>query len=106
MKDDEILVELRFSPNEHESLDISVTKLQALDIEVGDKARDPTLVAVLTVAAAATKLVVELIGLAKELRQKGKTREVVVVRLGNDNREKSINLLKASEDEIQRFLTD
>jgi len=61
MRKDDVLVELRFDSDARDSFDTSVASLKALDVEVGDTARDPTIVAALTIAAAATTLTTDLI---------------------------------------------
>ena|ERR1700730_300637 len=106
MTADKVLVELRFDSDARDSLDISVARLKEsdLDVEVGDTARDPTILAALTIAAAAAKLVIELINLAKVLRAKGEKKEIFVVKLDENNKEKSIHLLQASDAEIKQFL--
>lgn len=105
MSKDEVLVELRFGDDAQDSFDESVESLKELDVDVGDTARDPTLVAALTVAAAATTLAVELIKLAKELRAKRKKQKILIVMLDKNNEEKSIHLLEASEAEIEEFVS-
>jgi hypothetical protein len=105
MKEDEVLVELRFDSDARDTLDTSIASLKELDIEVSDTARDPTIVAALTVVAAATTLIIELIKLAKELRAKGKKQKILLVKLDENNEEKSIYLLEASEVEIEQFVS-
>lgn len=105
MIDNAILVELRFDSDTRESVDIAISALKDLDVEECDTARDPTIVAALTVAAAVTTLTVELIKLARELRNKGKVKSVVVVKLKSDNSEEVLVLLEATDDEIERFLS-
>lgn len=105
MKEDKVLVELRFDSNARDSFDISVASLKTVDVEVGDTARDPTILAALTIAAAATKLVIELISLAKALRAKDEKKKILLVKLDENNKEKSISLLEASDAEIERFVS-
>lgn len=105
MRENNILVELRFDSDAGDSFETSVMSLEALDVEVSDTARDPTIVAALSVAAAATTLTIELIKLVKELRTKREKQKILLVKLNQDNKEKSIYLLEASDDEIERFVS-
>jgi len=106
MKKDEVLIELRFDSNSKESLETSIASLGALDIEASSTARDPTIVAALTVVAAATSLAIELIKLVKELKARGQQQRILVVKLDENNKEKSINLLEASDTEIKQFVSN
>ena len=105
MSGDKVLIELRFEYDARDSFDESVESLKALDVEVGDTARDPTIVAALTVAAAATSLTIELIKLVKELRAKDKQQKILLVKINEDNEEKSISLLDALDADIKQFVS-
>lgn len=105
MGSNEALVELRFSPEVKDSVPTAVSSLGALDVEVNESARDPSIATALTIAAAVTTLAIELVKLAKELRSKGKKQGILLVRLGKDNKETSISLLEASDTEIQEFVS-
>ncbi len=106
MSEDTILVELRFGLDTRDSFDTAISSLRGLDVEECDTARDPTILAALTVVAAATTLTVELIKLVRELRTKGERQHVVVVKLNEDNKEETIPLLEATDEEIERFLSE
>lgn len=105
MSEREVLVELRFDSDALDSYEGSAESLRALDVEKGGVARDPTILATLTVAAAVVLLVIELVKLAKELRAKGKKQGILLVTLDQDNNEKSLALLEASEADIRNFVT-
>ena len=105
MSDDQVLVELRFESDAGGSFETSIERLAALDVEVSDPARDPTIVAALTVAAAATTLVSELVKLASELRSRRGEKKVILVKLDEENQERTLSLLDASDAELRQFIT-
>jgi hypothetical protein len=72
MTDESSLIELRFDRNAEDCVEQSIKSLSALDVERSRDARDPTILAALTVAAAAVSLTTELVKLAVALRAKGK----------------------------------
>jgi hypothetical protein len=106
MTDANTLIELRFDRNVEDCIQESIESLNTLDVERGRVARDPTIVAAFTVAAATVSLIVELIRLAKELRAKGKKQGILLVKVDKNNDEKSLALLEASEAEIKAFIGD
>lgn len=104
MSQDDILLELRFPRAAKASLEISTASLKSVDVEVAETARDPTILAALTIAGAAVKLITELVKLAKELRSMGEKHNIQVVKLDDENRERTINLLETSDDELGSFI--
>jgi DUF1009 family protein len=105
MAENQILVELQFDQLAGDVYEHSAKSLSALDVERGGVARDPSIVAALTVAAAATHLITELIKLANELRAMGKQKGVSAVKLDKNNKAKELALLEASESEIEKFIS-
>jgi hypothetical protein len=101
---DEVLLELRFPSEAKTSLETSAESLKSLDAKIEGTARDPAILAALTIAGAAISLVTELIKLAKELRSRGEKHNILVVKLDDANKEKSISLLEASDEEMKRFI--
>src|SRR5689334_18110177 len=98
------LLELRFAPDIADCVEESAKSLGNLDVEIGSPSRDPMLAAALTIAGAAISLSVELIRLARELRAKGRTRGILIVRLNEKNEEVSLSLLEASDADIEAFI--
>ncbi len=105
MPENNILVELRFDRDARDAYDTSAKSLASLDVEKSEASRDPTLLAALTVAAAAISLTTELVKLAMELRSSGKKKGVLVVKLDRDNKEQTLSLLEASDSDIKVFIT-
>ncbi len=105
MANHEVLVELQFDQHAKDLYEHTAESLSALDVEKGALARDPSILAALTVAAAAVKLITELVKLAKELRAMGKKEGIRVVRLDKNNQEQSLPLLEASDSEIEGFIS-
>jgi len=104
MNEDEVLLELRFPSDANASLETSAKSLKSLDAKVAGTARDPAILAALTIAGAAVSLITELIKLAKELRSRGEKHNILVVKLDDENKEESISLLEASDEEMKRFI--
>jgi hypothetical protein len=105
MKSDEVLVELRFDKDAEDAYEHSAKCLAGLDVQKGERARDPSIVAALTVAAAAIQLVTEFVKLRHELKAKGKKRGIHIVKLNKKNQERSLSLLESTESEIATFVS-
>jgi hypothetical protein len=106
MADEHRLIELRFDRNAVDCFEESMQSLSTLDVERSRVARDPTIVAALTIASAAVSLVIELVKLAKELKTKGKKQGILLVKVDKNNDEKTLALLEASESDIRTFVED
>jgi hypothetical protein len=105
MHDPEMVVELRFGRDAAEYLENGFAQLRTLNPERGAVARDPTILAALTLSAAAISLTTELVKFAKELRSRGKTGGILLVKLDKKNEEVTLPLLESTETEIQRFIS-
>jgi hypothetical protein len=104
MSSQEALIEVRFGRGTEDCIGKSEKVLEAFGPEKSEAARDPTIVAALTVAGAAISLAIELIKLAKELRSNGKKQGIVLVKIDKNNRETSLPLLEKSDDDIKAFV--
>lgn len=104
MKNEDTLLELRFDQDASDCVQESAQILRDVNAEVASPSRDPMIVAAMTIAGAAISLSIELIKLARELRQKEKKRGILVVRLNDKNEEISLSLLEATDADIEAFV--